>query len=197
MRFFTPIPTYCGDPTAFYHNLLEHVLSHLPPESLDPRTISFVCHPLSAPDFATERRNIARLATIIDFLNAFTDTRCIHQVPYFARLLNDDPRDFDAKFDIFYNGLIRRCHQVLVAPGWEQSSGCRKEVVYAQSIGKPVHLLTLPVAEFEDTELDRFDEANLWRLVLMCSGRETIDPHLREQEPWQRYAQDFPVEGRI
>ena len=192
MEFIAPIPKYRGDSTAYYHNLLEHALMQLDRCSNDYRPLSFVCHPLSGPDFATERRNIARLSTILDYMTAFTDTRCIHQVPYFARLLEDDPRDFQTKFAVFYNGLIRRCRQVLAAPGWEQSSGCKEEVAYARKIGKPVYLLTLPTAEFEEDELDHFDESNLWKLVLMCSGREGIDPINRPRESWRQHVQALP-----
>lgn len=186
MIITTSIPKYRGDVTAFYNNLLEFVLSDYPRDTDDPRTISFVCHPMSATDFGTERRNIVRLSTIIHHLSTRTDTLCINQVPYFARFLEDDPQDFDAKFQIFYNGLIDRADQVLVAPGYQHSTGCRKEIEYARSVGKPVYLLTPPTLAYEDDDLEWVDEDSLWLLqAIICRNLCPSQP----VRPWRKHVQ--------
>lgn len=189
MEFITELQPYRGDATAYYQNLLEHVQSQFPATGYDQRSISFLCHPLTASDFGTLRRNIANMAWITDYLTGRTTTRCIHQVQYIAQLLPDDPKDFDLKFQIFYNGLIDLCDQVLVLPGCERSSGCQKEVAYAVSAGKPIYMITHSFKELDKEYLEMFDEANLWRLALMVSGRESFNPRSEGLRPWEEYVQ--------
>lgn len=141
-----------GNPAAYYQDMSAHNdLSEQLYSQNDQRSTSLVCGPLSGNDIE-EKRNIVQHSDVVNFLSAFTDTRCINQLPYYARFNADDPRDFPLKLQVFYFSRIARCERILLRPNWEKSVGTQEEVTFARKIGKPIYELTLPESSVTLTE---------------------------------------------
>lgn len=120
----------------------------------------------------------------MNFLSAATTTVCVNQLPYLARFNPNDPGELDLKFDIFYNGVIEACDQVLVAPGYTRSTGCQKEIAHAQHIGRPLYLIDYP---FQVPSLEQIEALeNLQVLTLGVWGKTWtgVKPSLA---PWENY----------
>lgn len=66
-----------------------------------------------------------------------------NQLPYLDIFLEDAPRDYGAKFDIFYKGIIQsgKVTTLFVLPHYEYARGVLVEISYAQEKAVPVLFL--------------------------------------------------------
>lgn len=66
-----------------------------------------------------------------------------NQLPYLDIFLDDAPKDYGTKFDIFYKGIIQsgKITTLFVLPEYEHARGVLAEISYAQEKGIPPVLL--------------------------------------------------------
>jgi hypothetical protein len=128
---------------SYYQEQLRHALTKVNwlrqgfPES----PLAFLCHPIRDHDPVQQRVNLLKMSETIAWHNRETDLVVFNQLPFNAIFCPDDPQQFDLKTEIFYRPLIAMCHLVLVAPGYERSSGCMKELEFSRLAGKSIYFL--------------------------------------------------------
>lgn len=140
------------------------------------RSVTFVCHRLNGNTPTERMANIFSLSDLLVNLSVFSNTYGFNQLWFHADFNPDDPREFAVKFDVFYNGLLAACDQVIVAPGYEGALGCETEIAHAKKIGKPIYLLKDPPPSRDHHWLHNY------------AGRASLE--LAVQAGWARVAPD-------
>lgn len=160
------------------------------------RSVTFVCHRLNGSTPIERMTNIFSLSDLLVNLTVFSNTYGFNQLWFHADFNPDDPREFSIKFDVFYNGLLAACDQVIVAPGYEGALGCETEIAHAKKIGKPIYMLKkLPPPRDQDWLHNYAGELAVELAVKVGWGRIAHDSLLNVPVenliPWQRWVESL------
>lgn len=117
---------------SYYQTLLDVVL-----ESIEEGSVMVVGALGVGTEYFEENMKVFEKAILeleVDGYNVF------NQLPYLDIFLDNAPRDYGAKFDIFYKGIIQsgKITTLFVLPHYEHARGVLAEISYAQEKEVPV-----------------------------------------------------------
>lgn len=113
------------DNKEYYKKLLDRALSQI------KETACMISGPIGVGIDSFDK-NIEKLKNNIDLISQ--KEIVFNQIPYLDIYLEDSPKDYSTKFEIFYKGLIQsgKISKLYISKGSQNSKGVISEIEYAK-----------------------------------------------------------------